>query len=229
MRPPRPPSRAAGAARRPGRPRKSRRRADLRAKLIESAAWLFAQQGYAGTPLRQIAQQARTTPAMVAYYFGDKEGLLEAVLDSVFGRLVAGVQQLAAEASADARPPVARFISFYVQLIAEQPWVPQLMVREVLSRDTPLRRRFVERFGRRGAQLLPGLLGAEIAAGRLRGDLDPVLWVLSLLGMCVFPFLAHPVIGPLLGYELGPAFGERLARHTVRLFLDGAQGEAAAP
>jgi hypothetical protein len=70
------------------------------------------------------------------------------------------------------------------------------------------------------------LVAAEVASGDLRADLDPKLAMLSLFGMSVFPFLAHPLAGKVLGYELDADFAERLIEHTTRLFFDGARAHA---
>ncbi|MGD8832358.1 MAG: TetR family transcriptional regulator, partial [Pseudomonadales bacterium] len=64
-----------------GRPQAGQREGlDPRDTLIEIAAERFARQGFEGTSLRQVAEGADVTPAMVAYYFRDKSGLLEAVV-----------------------------------------------------------------------------------------------------------------------------------------------------
>ncbi len=206
----------------PGRPLRDPEAPDVRQRLIEAAARRIAEQGYSRTSVRAIAEAAGVTPAMIPYYFGDKGGLLEAILDTAFERLLAGVRELAAEGAGADGPFAERFIPLYLRTIGREPWIPQLLVREVLAADTPVRERFVERFARRAAALVPALFEQEIASGRLRADLDPQLTVLSVLGMCVFPFVAVPVVGPVLGVEVDAGFADRLAEHTVRLFVEGA-------
>lgn len=194
----------------------------MRAGLVETARALFTRRGFAEVSVREIAREAGVTPAMIAYYFGDKQGLYEAMLSSVFDTLLSRARELAA-ASPATTAPVEAFIRLYVGTIASQPWLPALLLREVLTVDSAVRERFVERFASRAAAILPGLFSAEIAGGALRADLDPKLAVLSLVGMCAFPFLAHPVTGKALGYELDAEFADRLVAHTTRLFLDGAR------
>ena len=65
----------------PGRPQAAaRQEGEAREVLIHAAAQRFAAQGSDGTSLREVAEDAGVTPAMVAYYFDDKSGLLEAVV-----------------------------------------------------------------------------------------------------------------------------------------------------
>jgi AcrR family transcriptional regulator len=50
---------------------------DTKEKIMETAAKLFAEQGYAATSLRQIIAEAGVNLAAVHYHFGSKEELLD--------------------------------------------------------------------------------------------------------------------------------------------------------
>jgi AcrR family transcriptional regulator len=61
-----------------------RRRNDAqasRAALLEAAAALFDERGYQAATVREIGERARVDPALIARYFGSKEGLYLAALD----------------------------------------------------------------------------------------------------------------------------------------------------
>lgn len=47
--------------------------------ILDAAETVFANLGYAGTTLREVAAQAKVTQALISYYFGSKYGLFEAV------------------------------------------------------------------------------------------------------------------------------------------------------
>src|SRR6476646_555713 len=47
--------------------------------IIEAAEALFADKGFAGTSVRDIAEAAGVNLAMISYYFGSKEKLMEAM------------------------------------------------------------------------------------------------------------------------------------------------------
>lgn len=57
---------------------------DTRQRLVEAAVVLFAQRGYEGTGIREIAQKAQANSALVQYHFGGKEGLYLASLQHLF-------------------------------------------------------------------------------------------------------------------------------------------------
>jgi TetR/AcrR family transcriptional regulator, regulator of cefoperazone and chloramphenicol sensitivity len=52
---------------------------DARARLLAAALRLFAQQGFAKTSTRELAEEAQVNVASISYYFGDKAGLYRAV------------------------------------------------------------------------------------------------------------------------------------------------------
>lgn len=56
-----------------------------RRTLIEAGLRLFGQQGFAATPVRQLATEARANIAAIAYHFGNKDGLRLACAEE-FGR-----------------------------------------------------------------------------------------------------------------------------------------------
>lgn len=53
--------------------------------LLSAATKLFAQQGYAGSSVKEIAEQAGVNVSLISYHFNGKEGLYKACLDR-FGR-----------------------------------------------------------------------------------------------------------------------------------------------
>lgn len=55
-------------------------------KLLDVAERLFARHGYEGTSLRDLAAEAACNSALVAYYFGSKTGLYQAVLTRLIER-----------------------------------------------------------------------------------------------------------------------------------------------
>jgi len=46
---------------------------------METAEILFAEKGFNGTSVRDIAEKANVNLAMISYYFGSKDKLLEAL------------------------------------------------------------------------------------------------------------------------------------------------------
>ena len=204
-----------------GRPQAGdRAEGEARQVLIQAAAARFATQGFDGTRLREVVEDAEMTPAMVAYYFKDKTGLLEAVVREALGRL----REVIEESVNESQPGgfVAALIRRYLAALADAPWIPQILIREVISRESPMRALFVEEFAAHAVTIVPDRVLEEINQGQLRDDLDPRYLILSLVGMCLFPFIAHPVLGPLLEFDLDESFAASYGDHVLELFAQGA-------
>ena len=60
---------------------------DPQARILDAAENAIAELGFAGASLRNIVLEARVNLATVYYYFGSKQGLMEAVLKRRFGPL----------------------------------------------------------------------------------------------------------------------------------------------
>ncbi len=65
-----------------------------RAELIEVATAVFAEQGYSGARVDEIAERTRTTKRMIYYYFGGKEQLYLAVLENAYRGIREAEQRL---------------------------------------------------------------------------------------------------------------------------------------
>ena len=205
-------------ARRPGRPAGGD--AAVREALLETARRLFLSRGFSSVTIRQIAAAAGSSPAMIHYYFGDKLGLYRAMLDEAFAPVAAAFQRIR-DSSSGAVPGVASLVKVYMNMLAANPWVPALIVQEVLAQGGQFRPQFIEHFAARLAPLFIQALSREQAQGTVRADLDPRLAAVSAVSLSVFPFLALPVTSQVFGLSTEGDALERLTLHTTRVLLEG--------
>jgi len=80
-----------------GRGREPERRRDperTRREILDVATSEFAQMGYAGARVDEIAARTRTTKRMIYYYFGGKEKLYIAVLERAYAQARAAEQEV---------------------------------------------------------------------------------------------------------------------------------------
>lgn len=57
---------------------------DIKTRILLAAKKLFAQQGYDGTSVRQICDEAGANVSLVSYHFGGKEKVFEAIFEHFF-------------------------------------------------------------------------------------------------------------------------------------------------
>jgi TetR/AcrR family transcriptional regulator len=213
-------------ARRPGRPAGGD--AAIRGALLQTARELFLRHGFGDVSIRRIASAAGTTSAMIHYYFGDKLGLYRAMLDEASEPLVENLRRLE-QRPATSVPDLEEFMTTYMRMLASNPWLPALIVHEVLDEGGQLRDQFVEHFAGRLAPAFVAVLQRERERGLLRADLDPRLAAISALSLCIFPFVSQPITSRVLGFSASGREFDRLVRHTTRLFRDGVLARAETP
>lgn len=169
---------------------------------------------------RQLAAAAGTSPAMVHYYFGDKLGLYRAMLEDAFEPLSASLERIRGP-SQNESVDLASLLRTYMGILGANPWVPALIVQEVLAEGGKFRPQFIEHFAGRFAPLFVEALRREQARGTVRADVDARLAAVSAISLCVFPFLSLPVTSRVLGLSVEGDALERLATHTTRVLLRG--------
>jgi AcrR family transcriptional regulator len=157
---------------------------------------------------------------MIAYYFGSRRGLYEAMFERAIDRLGSKLAtQL--ETLPPGADPIETLIRTHTTAIAAEPWIPQLIAREVLAREGSLREHFKQHVGAEPLGLVRGAINDAIERGVLRSELDPTLTLFTLLSLSAFPYLIGPVLGDQLGIELDEAFRERLIDHNLALVARG--------
>ena len=198
---------------------------DVRAKLLDAAVRLFAEQGAAGTTVAEIARRAGVTSAMVHYYFKTKDQLLDAVAaEKLVGEFIAFV---AGELDRGQPEPLA-LVEHLVWRIVEAsdawPWLPPLWVREVISQGGALREKLIQRVDLGKPERFKAGIAAAQKAGRVNPEINPQLTFMSIMALTMLPLSMAkdwdriPLIGRVSKPELG--------RHVVALLQHGL---AAAP
>lgn len=199
-----------------GRPAGSAR-ADARGLLLDSAVQQFALKGVAGTTLAGIAAAAAMTPAMVHYYFRDRDQLLDAVASERVAPIVCGVWTPVLGQTRSA----ALLLGLAQRIIAAaqaNEWLPSLWLREVVSDGGQLRARLMKLLPLECVEHLVRTLAREQKAGRLDPDLDPRLAFASVVGLTLLPLASRAIfeqLSPVRG--IGP---QDIARHARALLAN---------
>jgi AcrR family transcriptional regulator len=90
---------------------------DKRAHILAVAEQLFAENGFDGTSVRDIAQLANVNLAMISYYFGSKEKLLEALIEDRAGYTIGILEELAKNQTLSPWDKIDRLVEFYIEKI----------------------------------------------------------------------------------------------------------------
>lgn len=79
------------------------RRTDTRARILVTAAELFAERGFAGTSMRDLADRLGVTPAALYYHFPSKGEILKELVDEPIANIRAVLDQKRDLTTADQR------------------------------------------------------------------------------------------------------------------------------
>ncbi|MFQ5415982.1 MAG: TetR/AcrR family transcriptional regulator [Myxococcota bacterium] len=215
------------AHRKPGRP-VGARSGETREALLDAAHEVMAERGYPRVTVREVAERAGVQPALVNYYFGSKEGLLQAVVVRVAELMRAAILPPALEQETP-EERLRSLIRGAVQAIMAVPYGPRLIVEQVLFADSGVIDDFVEDFARPNLQDIRSLLAEGHADGSLR-LVDLRFLMPALFGACIFFFLGFPVHRRLFDLrEIGPEIADEFTEYTVNLFLHGICTSETAP
>ena len=198
---------------------------DVRAKLLDAAVRLFAEQGVAGTTVAEIARRAGVTSAMVHYYFKTKDQLLDAVVaEKLVGEFIAFIAGEFDRGAPDPLVLVEQLVWRIVEASDAWPWLPPLWVREVISQGGALREKLIQRVDLGKPERFKAGIAAAQKAGRVNPEINPQLTFMSIMALTMLPLSMAkdwdriPLIGRVSKPELG--------RHVVALLQHGL---AAAP
>ncbi|MFS1292163.1 TetR/AcrR family transcriptional regulator [Pseudomonas piscis] len=165
----------------------SRPRAEMieatRAKLIASARQAFARQGYAKTSMDDLTAEAGLTRGALYHHFGDKQGLLAAVVEQIDSEMDARLDQVSDQAG-DPWEGFTRRCRAYLEM-AQEPEIRRIVLqdaRAVLGERLPDQEHCIDSLGRRLQTLAEtGIISpapSQALARLVNGSLvDTALWI----------------------------------------------------
>lgn len=210
---------SASQRRGPGRPPGSQP-GEGQAALLQAARELMTEKGLPQLTVREVAERAGVKPALVNYYFGGKQGLLQALTDEVAATMVERLEQTVSEGK-DFEERLRAVLRHAVDLLGKDPYGPRLVIEQVFFGEGEGVDAFVDQFARRNLQNMDRLLAEGREAGEVR-ETETMLLMPLLFGSSLFFFLMAPVMRRLYGIdEITPELARRFADNTADVVLRG--------
>ncbi|HVP27771.1 MAG TPA: CerR family C-terminal domain-containing protein [Myxococcota bacterium] len=202
---------------------------DTQARVLEAASALFAERGFAGATIREIAERAKVNVAAGHYHFGSKLDLYLEAVGAQFAELDARLTAQAAKASdvdldrlsrAEVEALLSRRLRTMLEFLLGPPPSPHgaIMQREMCdpSEALPVIVREL---------VLPQKRGLNLIVSRLAPSLSPReldRCCFSIVGQLFFYRQMLPVLPLLFDLETLPAsFVADSAAHVAAFALDG--------
>lgn len=166
--------------------------------ILNAAKEIFIKKGYSGARMQEIADAAGINKAMLHYYFRSKDKLFQVILEQSMGQLIPKVAR-SFEKEGSVTEKFEFLITNYVQTIRENPHLPIFILHELSQNRTEFLLRLKENISHfPNFQLFFQQITEEIQSGKIR-QFDPIHLLLNIISMCVFPFIAKPVVTNLIG------------------------------
>lgn len=105
-------------------------------RILRVAGRLFAERGFANVSVRDVCREAGTTAPMIYYYFGNKRGLFDAVVNRRIS-VQAFIERLKTSTKGrDGRQAVTSFVETYLTSFPENAFDPGLYISASAKLDT---------------------------------------------------------------------------------------------
>jgi AcrR family transcriptional regulator len=102
-------------------------------RILDTAAQVFAEQGFAGARMDNIAERAGVNKATIYYHIGDKQTLYTRVLHGLFAS-AGDLLELALQQSVSPEEQLSIYIQEIAQILDQNPYRAIMMLREVTDR-----------------------------------------------------------------------------------------------
>lgn len=176
-------------------------REDKRRRIIDAAVEVFAEKGFFGAKVSEVAKRADVADGTIYLYFKSKDDLLISLFEEKMDEIIARLTEILAPLD-DPEAKMRRYIAAHLELTSEQPHLMQVLTVELRQSA-----RFIKEYRPQGFKRYLEIIGAILEEGQAKGvfrsDLDPAVFRRALFGAIdeislewVLRAQAHPEEGP---------------------------------
>ena len=173
-------------------------------EILDVATRLFAERGYEGTSMNDVAERVGMRKASLFYHFATKDALYEAVLDRLVASLQAALEAVYVS-SGTFEDRLDAVNETLVTVLASHPYAARLLLREAMDWGPVIRGKLLDRI-----LLVLEAGSAWLRAGQEQGAFvegDPKQLVLSSMGLHFLPFALGQLVERYMGTDVfDPAF-----------------------
>jgi TetR/AcrR family fatty acid metabolism transcriptional regulator len=190
---------------------------EKRRAILHAAVKVFADKGYHGCRIADVAQQAGVAYGLVYHYFRDKEELLESVFAEQWTIFVRSLRAIG-DGPGTASEHLAGICRFAVDVFRNAPAAVRVLLLEVARTPNAFRAGSTRQTFDEALEIVAGVIRRGRDEGDLRTDLDPTVAAAALLGA-----LELTLTGMVVGLIRGTTDEEieRVKDSIVRLVLQG--------
>ena len=195
---------------------------DKKQHIIEHAMKLFAEKGFEATSIRDLAKAADVNIAMVNYYFGSKEKLIETIVDKKASYMKDRIEELEANKTISEIDKVHVLIDDYVERLLSNPNFHKVLYKELMANNRQDLHEFLTQTLARNAKNFAAIIEKGIKRKVFR-KVDATLTIASIIGTINHVMLSKNMCNKLLEkpteYEpyQDDVFRKRLTNHLKQM------------
>ena len=195
--------------------------AGARTQLLETASAIMREGDVIDISLSELSLRAGLNSALVKYYFGNKAGLLKALLDRDWQAIVTSVDALVQKGDWGPEAKLRRHISKVVDTFFQVPYLNRLTMRLVRESDDSEARRIADSYLSPMYRAYETLIDEGVKAGVFR-PVDPQLFYFTVTGAVDRFFSARLVLKHCFDQDtLTEELRDRYRQHTVDIIMAG--------
>jgi TetR/AcrR family transcriptional regulator len=191
-----------------------------REQLLEAASEIMREGDQIDLSLSELSLRAGLNSALVKYYFGNKNGLMHALLDRHMGKIVGDLNALVAKEM----PPeekLKRHIGATINTYFAYPYLNRLLMRLIRDSAPVEASRIAERYLRPISRAYDQLIAEGVKAGKFR-DVDPQLFHFTVTGAADRFFSARQVLRHCYDQnDISEEMRDAYREHSVELIMRG--------
>ena len=192
---------------------------DKKEHILEAAEELFAQKGFEGTSVRELAKKAKINVAMISYYFGSKEKLFESLVEYRAGFMREKLQLINREESMDPMSKIERLIDFYVDRVAGNSRFSRILHRELSLQQRSEMHNTIADILLRNAVEIRRIIHEGIDKKVFR-DIDAELMIATLVGTTMQATNSKEMVCKLIGADRNKfAFDDTRHKNRIKRYL----------
>lgn len=161
-------------------------------KIKEAARRVFLKKGFAAARTRDIADEADINLALLNYYFRSKEKLFQQIMEESLHTFFSSVLPMMSNPDVKLKDKVPFFVDGYTDMLIANPELPVFILSEL--RNDP---DHIVQTLQMNKRLNLSVLFNQVKEAQEAGELikmQPWDFLLNMLSLTIFPFVAKPMI-----------------------------------
>jgi AcrR family transcriptional regulator len=151
-------------------------------QLMDSAELLFSRKGFDGTSVRDIAEAAGINTAMISYYFGSKEKLMEEIFERKSLNIKEKVDNLLKDDSLDPLEKMYSLVDVYIDGILQRKTFHRILLCEQIINQTPSIIQMIDKMKAKNLEYINDLIKLGQKKGMFRKNIDIPMMTNTLVG-----------------------------------------------